>query len=286
MRPTDSGVKSVNPVEKSLRRGSDPPSHPEDIVRKRSAALSEQIPSPLANNFRFYTTPEAVDEYSLYRLFPEEKHLFAKYYKPGDRILDLGCGLGRTTLILHEMGLSVKGIDASEVFINIAKRRFPYLDLQVGSFDCLEEPDCAYSHVLIAFNGLDLAFPESQRVMVLRECARVLQPGGTLIFSSHNIKSLHYFSPRCISRVLWRLRNGLKAFKTRAYVLDEGLYGLYASPEFVIQQTENAGLKFLEMVGFKLSTNWWYNRYFSSFVHYTFRKPPVQPPETAEPPAP
>jgi ubiquinone/menaquinone biosynthesis C-methylase UbiE len=244
--------------------------------------LSEPIPVLLARNIRFYTTPEAVDEYSRYRLFPEEKYLFAKYYKPGDRILDLGCGLGRTTLILHEMGLSVKGIDASEVFINTAKRRFPYLDLEVGSFDSLPEPDAAYSHVLIAFNGLDLAFPESQRLTVLHECTRVLQPGGTLIYSSHNIKSLHLFSPRHRDRVLWKLRNGLKAFKARAFILGDGLYALYASPEYVVQQTESAGLEFLEMVGFRVSNNWWYKRYFSSFIHYAFRKPHLQRPGTAE----
>ena len=227
-------------------------------------------------------TPEAIAEYSLYRLFPEERYLFAKYYRRGDRILDLGCGLGRTTLLLHEMGVSVKGIDASEVFIKLARRRFPYLDLQVGTFGSLQEPDSAYAHVLIAFNGLDLAFPESQRVTALHECARVLQPGGTLIYSSHNTKSLHLFSPRYRYQVLWKLRNCLKAFKAHTYVFEDGLYGLYCSPEFVIQQTESAGFKFLEMVAFRLSKNWWFNTYFSSYIHYAFRKPHLQPPETAE----
>jgi SAM-dependent methyltransferase len=237
--------------------------------------LSTQVLSELAKNRHFFTTPEAVDEYSVYRLFPEEKYLFSKYYNPGDRILDLACGLGRTTLILHEMGLCVRGVDASEVFINIAKRRFPYLDLRVGSFDFLHEPDCTYSHVLISFNGLDLAIPESQRVMALRECARVLIPGGTLIYSSHNIKFLHLFSPRRRYRLLWRLRNSLKAFKARAYVLEDGLYGLCASPEFVIQQTEGVGLRFLEMVGFNMSTNSRFNRYSSPYIHYAFRRPPT-----------
>ena len=157
--------------------------------------MPEQLPLELAENLRFFTTTDAVDDYSVYRLDPEEKYLFAKYYRPSDRILDLACGLGRTTLRLHEMGFSVRGIDTSEVFINTARKRFPYLDLRVGSYDCIEEPDSTYSHVLISFNGLDYAFPESQRITALRECARVLKSGGTLIYSSHNIKSLHLFSP-------------------------------------------------------------------------------------------
>ncbi len=238
--------------------------------------MSEQVPSPLAENLQAFKTPAAVDEYSVYRLDPEEKYLFAKYYKPGDRILDLACGMGRTTLLLHEMGLSVSGIDASEVFINTAKRRLPYLDLRVGSYDRIEEPDSAFSHVLISFNGIDYAFPELQRLAALRECARVLKPGGTLIYSSHNIKSLHLFSPRDRDRVLWKLRNCLRAFKPRAYVLEAGLHTLYTSRGFVIGQTEQVGLKFLEMVWFKMIGNERIDRYFSSYIHYVFTKPASQ----------
>ena len=241
--------------------------------------MPKPVPALIAHNVKFYTTPEAVDEYSVYRLFPQEKYLFAKYYRAGERVLDLACGLGRTTLILHEIGLVVRGVDLSAVLIDVAKRRFPYLDLRIGSFDNLEESDTAYSHVLLAFNSLDLAFPESQRATVLRECARVLRPGGTLIYSSHNIKSL--LSHRYRDRIPWVLRNALKIFKTRAYILDEGTYQLHATPEFVIRQTESAGFKFLEMVGFRLSKNRWSTKYLSPFIHYAFRKPASQPPEIA-----
>jgi ubiquinone/menaquinone biosynthesis C-methylase UbiE len=235
--------------------------------------MPEQIPLELAENLQFFTTPEAVDDYSVYRLDPEEKYLFAKYYKRGDRILDLACGLGRTTLLLHEMGCSVRGIDASEVFINTAKRRLPYLDLRVGSCACIEEPDSAFSHVLISYNGIDYAFPESQRVTALGECARVLKSVGTLIYSSHNIKSLHFFSPRYRGRLRWKFRNSLKAFKQRAYVLEAGLHTLYASSDFVIRQTESVGLKFLEMIWFRMIGNERIDRYFSSYIHYVFTKP-------------
>jgi ubiquinone/menaquinone biosynthesis C-methylase UbiE len=235
--------------------------------------LSAPIPLELAENLQAFKTAQAVDEFSVYMLFPEEKYLFAKYYKPGDRILDLACGLGRTTLILHEMGFSVRGVDASEVFIKTAKKRLPYLDLRVGSYDCIAEADSAFSHVLISFNGIDYAFPESQRVIALRECARVLEPGGTLIYSSHNLKSLHFFSPRYRYRLLWKLRNSLKAFKQRAYVLECGLHSFYASPEYVIRQTESVGLKLLEMKWFKLSGNGRFDRHFSPYIHYVFTKP-------------
>lgn len=239
--------------------------------------MSEQVPPERLKNLQAYRTAPAVNEYSVYRLLPEEKHLFAKYYRSGDRILDLACGLGRTTLLLHEMGLSVRGIDASEIFINTARRRLPYLELKVGSFDRIEEADSAYSHVLISSNGIDVAFPESQRLTVLGECARVLKPGGTFIYSSHNIRSLHFFSPRDRSRLLWKFRNGFRAFKARAYVWEHGQYAFYARREYVIRQTETMGLRFVEMMWPRMIGQGRIDRYFSSYIHYVFAKPERPP---------
>jgi SAM-dependent methyltransferase len=235
--------------------------------------LSEQLPLELAENLQVFRTDAAVAEYSVYRLFPEEEYLFNKYYKVGESVLDLACGMGRTTLLLQEMGLSVRGIDRSEVFIHLAQKRLPYLDLRVGSYDCIEEPDSSFSHVLISFNGIDYAFPESQRVTALRECARVLKPGGTFIYSSHNLKSMHWFSPCYRHRLRWKLRHSTKAYREWAYVLEDGLHSLYASPDFVVRQTESFGLKLLEMRWFrKLGTDR-FDRYFSPYIHYVFRKP-------------
>ena len=235
--------------------------------------MSDQIPRELAENLQAFKTSQAIDEYSAYLLYPEEKRLFAKYYKAGDSVLDLGCGLGRTTLLLYEMGLAVRGIDTSEVFIDTARRRLPYLDLHVGSYDHLEEAASSFTHVMISLNGIDYAYPESQREAALRECARVLKPGGTFIYSSHNIKSLHFFSPRYRYRILWKLRNGLRAFKDRAYVMEAGLHTLYTSREFVIRQTEQMGLNLLEIVWLKMIGHERIDRYFSPYCYYVFTKP-------------
>ena len=242
----------------------------------RSTVLSEQVPLELAENLQAYRTAAAVASYAVYRLFPEEEYLFPKYYKAGESVLDLACGMGRTTLLLQEMGLSVRGIDRSEVFIQIAKKRLPYLDLRVGSYDCIEEPDSSFSHVLISANGIDHAFPESQRVTALGECARVLKPGGTFIYSSHNLKSMHWFSPCYRHQLLWKLRNSIKAYREWAYVLEDGIHNFYASPEFVVRQTDSFGLKLLEMRWFRKLGMDRFDRYFSPYIHYVFRKPAGQ----------
>ncbi len=229
-------------------------------------------PPEQADPLRYYSSHSAIEECSVYRLWPEEENLINKYYHFGERILDLACGMGRTTLRLYEMGFSVVGIDLSEVLINAARKRFPYLDLRVGSFTCIEEPNTTFSHVLISANAIDLALPGSNRTAALRECARVLRPGGTLIYSCHNLKCLHLLSPRYWRRPLWKLRHTLKAFKSLAYVSEDGLQAIFAAPEMVIRQTEDAGFRFLEMRGRGMSAKPWFNRCFSHYIHYAFRK--------------
>ena len=126
---------------------------------------------------------------------------------------------------------------------------------------------------MISLNGIDYAHPESQREAALRECARVLKPGGTFIYSSHNLKSLHWFSPRYRYQLLWKFRNSLKAFKQRAYVVETGLHTLYTSREFVIRQTEQVGLELLEIECLKMIGNARIDRYFSPYLYYVFTKP-------------
>jgi len=235
--------------------------------------VTNESQAGLAANLAYYTSSESVAAYSFYNLLQEEEYVFQKYFNPGDTVLDLACGLGRTTLLLHEMGVCVRGVDRSEVFIELAKRRFPYLDLRVGNYDSIDEEDASFTKIVIALNGIDYAIPEAQRVAALRECARVLKPRGILIFSSHNLKSLHWFSPYYRNRRRWKFRNMFRAFGTHCYIWDGAEYMLYTVPRYVVRQTEAVGLMLLEIRGFNRYRWTRIDQYFSPYLQYVFTKP-------------
>ncbi len=226
----------------------------------------------LKANIEAYKTNEAIEKYSQYGLYPNERYLFEKYFKKEDPILDLACGAGRTTVRLHELGYSVKGVDLSAPLIEIAKKRFPAILFETGSYTDIKENSQSFGNILISHNGLDYAYPESERIKALSECARVIKKGGHFIFSAHNIKSLH-FSPYYFSgRKLWLLKNMFTAFLNKAYVFDLGMWTFYSSPRYCIKQVEQFNFRLVEMIGFKNSDNMLFNTYVSPYNHFVFRK--------------
>ncbi len=55
-------------------------------------------------------------------------------------------------------------------------------------------------------------------------------------------------------------------------VAEDDLLGIFAAPDRVIRDTEEAGFRFLEMRGRGMSAKPWFNRYFSETILYAFRK--------------
>ena len=147
---------------------------------------------PQMANLRVYADPEVASHYAaLDYLTPCESFLFDSVLKTGMSILDLGVGGGRTTPYLSGRASRYVGVDYSEEMIQRCRRKFPALEFVVADASDLSAfPNASFDAIVFAFNGLDYVLPEQKRWQCLRECQRVLRPGGVLVFSSHNPRSI------------------------------------------------------------------------------------------------
>jgi len=94
--------------------------------------------------------------------------------KPGERILDLGCGDGVLTIKLIESGATVVGADASEDFIQAARKRgidARLIDGHALTFD--QEFDAVFSNAALHW----MTQPEK----VIAGVVRALKPGGRFV---------------------------------------------------------------------------------------------------------
>lgn len=179
--------------------------------------MSERI-NGSTNSGGVFTTDDSVDLYSdriqKPTLFPQERKAIERYFTDtGAAVLDVGCGVGRVSSLLHEQGYDVTGIDISEPLVTKGKSLFPELDLFVG--DVRDSPFEAktFDYVIFSYYGLDYVLPEVQRRRALREIRRILKPAGVLVFSSHN--SWHPLVPLSVRDFAWGLKDVLNLYVRR-----------------------------------------------------------------------
>lgn len=123
-------------------------------------------------------------------LFPLEEAIFKEYLTPPGRLLDLGCGSGRTTLSLKGTGHQVVGVDIDSDMVEQARKLHADIEFRVGDATELEFGEEAFNHVHFSLYGLDRLYPMQSRMDALSEIHRVLRPGGTFIYISHDRNSL------------------------------------------------------------------------------------------------
>lgn len=72
---------------------------------------------------------------------------FAEVVRKADPgpVADLGCGPGKVTAYLADLGVSVLGIDLSPKMIGLARQAHPDLSFKVGSMTALRS-SCAHWH--------------------------------------------------------------------------------------------------------------------------------------------
>ena len=91
-------------------------------------------------------------------------------------LLDVGCGAGRFCRIARDRGANVAGLDATREFIEIARKRTPEGEFEVGEMEDLPWQDHSFD-IVTGFHSFFLA---ADVVGALREARRVARPGGTV----------------------------------------------------------------------------------------------------------
>ena len=96
--------------------------------------------------------------------------------RPGERILDVGCGTGQLAAGVAETGAKVIGLDASDAMIDQARRNYPGLEFVTGDVRTMtysREFDAVYSNAALHWvREADTA---------ARAMAAALKPGGRLV---------------------------------------------------------------------------------------------------------
>ncbi len=140
-----------------------------------------------------YSGKTIVENYGKYALeiglWRSEEIMTCKYFKKAGLILDIGCGAGRTTIGLYQLGFnSITGIDISPGMVRKARRITKALNLPIifltGNVLSLPFQDNSFDGALFSFNGIMQIPGEKSRIAAMSEIRRVLKHKGILYF--HN----------------------------------------------------------------------------------------------------
>ena len=236
-------------------------------------------------NLATYAAPASVESYAAeVGLRPVEAAMIDEFFPaPPARVLDLGCGAGRTTVGLVRRGFTAVGIDLSRALLDVARSRFPGLEFVEMDATRLAYDERSFDAALFSYNGIDCIYPIEARRACLREVYRVLRPGGVFVLSSHNVVgavfSGGYFYPRGYVNALRFAADQLGNphamrwfFRYRdAAAGDQFLYS--APPSWTIRDARAAGFDFVEIRSASGVRAHRHVAMHEKHVHFTLRKP-------------
>jgi ubiquinone/menaquinone biosynthesis C-methylase UbiE len=134
--------------------------------------------------------------WSDHRVIEMEIREITKHLEDGDRVLDVGCGNGYSAVQLASARkIRLRGLDFVPAMIAAARERAAAMattivgsvEFDVGDITQLNEPSASYDKVVVIRVLINLG-TWARQLEGLKECVRVLRPGGTLLLSEATVQ--------------------------------------------------------------------------------------------------
>lgn len=120
--------------------------------------------------------------------------------QPGDKILEIGCGIGTIVHELTAKGADAIGTDISQVAIEYGLKKYAPIELEVQPAEELKYDDGTFDVVL----SFDL-FEHIARIdLHVAEVARVLKPEGYYLFQTPNKYTDVVYETLALKSLKWR----------------------------------------------------------------------------------
>lgn len=158
----------------------------------------------------FYGRGKVLDQYSRsWDLRTGEAYVFDRFLHSGERLLDVGCGTGRTSFLLAGRFGRIDAYDIVPEVIAVARQRNRELGTDVNFFVAdatnMPVPSTTYDAVLFAYNGIEGILDKQGQLRALGEVFRVLRPGGVFVFTTKSCFNFtylrRYYAPRLLARI-------------------------------------------------------------------------------------
>ena len=122
---------------------------------------------------------------------PHYQAKYANLFKPGDTVLDVGCGRGRFLEFLREIGVHGVGVDSFGPAVEACRQRG--LDVHLGDiFEFLETTDRLFDGVVCSHIIEHCQPPQAMRVFA--HAFDRLRPDGRLIVITPNFRNIDVLS--------------------------------------------------------------------------------------------